>query len=112
MNDALSKYILLTLLLMRGLTAAAQGGNWVWVSGDSTANQPAFYTAIGTYDPLNKCSNRYEPCYWVDKTGCLWIYGGYQFDASALIKEDSSLWKYNPYINQWSLVKKFSLVPD
>ncbi len=82
----------------------SQGGTWVWVNGDSTVNVPSYYTGIGTYDPLNKPGGCYEPASWIDKTGCLWIYGCVSTHLPFSTYQDSVLWQYNPYINQWRLV--------
>jgi hypothetical protein len=52
-------------------------GEWVWVSGPKTANQPWIYGTQGVLFPGNIPGCRSNSAGWLDKQGNLWLFGGY-----------------------------------
>ena len=52
----------------------AQTGQWVWRSGDSTANNQGHYGTQGVFSPANKPPALYEACEWKDKQGNFWLF--------------------------------------
>ncbi|MBK8848487.1 MAG: hypothetical protein IPO27_18880 [Bacteroidetes bacterium] len=92
------------------LVANGQQGMWTWVHGSTTVNLSGTNAVPNAFDPANEPPSLYEPIYWRDANGWLWIYGGYHQNPGKV--EFAEMWCYNPYINQWKMVKSFSLLPD
>ncbi len=67
-------------------------GDWVWVSGDSTAESLGFYGQMGIGADVNVPPAKYGSSGWVDKFGNFWTWGG---DNGALAQHND-LWKYTP----------------
>ena len=85
-------------------------GNWTWVKGDNTTDQPAVYGTQGVAADANKPGATYSPVSWTDASGNLWLFGGFGFTQSSLGLLNT-LWKYNTQTNQWTWVKG-SNTPD
>src|ERR1039457_1907724 len=92
----LSLFITLTSSLFT-LNCLAQQGQWIWRSGDSTANNQGHYGIQGVFDPANKPPALYEAAEFKDKQGNFWIFGG-QDSTSAPCLGYNTLWEYNPTI--------------
>src|SRR5829696_4919169 len=75
----------------------SQTGQWVWMKGDNTGNQPGNYGTIGVPASTNKPGGRYEAAQWTDLLGNFWLYGG----GSGVVRY-SDLWKYDPANNEWT----------
>lgn len=84
--------------------------NWTCVKGN--ANQPYAYTNTasgvyptteGTGGPSYYPRARSDYGYWVDNNNNFWIFAGYAQSHST--HDFADLWKYNPTINEWTLVK-------
>jgi hypothetical protein len=69
-------------------------GQWTWVSGASTANQPTVYGTQGQPAPGNVPGARSSAVSWIDKAGNLWLFGGNNFGSLAPVLGD--LWMYQP----------------
>jgi sugar lactone lactonase YvrE len=54
---------------------------WTWVSGANTANQPGIYGTQGIPSTGNVPGARQGAVSWNDKSGNLWLFGGYGFDS-------------------------------
>lgn len=88
------KKTIITFIFCFSLGACfSQAGEWVWIKGDSTPNQPGNYGVQGVSSPFNEPPSWYEPCEWKDLNGNLWVY----------ILAD--LWKYDPITNEWTWMK-------
>jgi PKD repeat protein len=74
-----------------------QAGEWVWLSGDSTANTGGVYGTQGIPSVNNHPPGGYEYIDWKDKQGNFWVYDGWA--------GYHDLWKYNPVTNEWTWVK-------
>ncbi len=88
----------------------AQAATWTWMSGSTTVNLLGNYVTPNVFDPANEPPSLYEPVYWRDNAGLLWIYGGYHQSPFKVVF--TQMWCYNPYINQWKMVKDFTNSPN
>jgi type IX secretion system substrate protein/galactose oxidase-like protein len=86
----------------------SQAGEWVWIKGDSTFNQPAHYGLQGIPSPTNNPPSLYEPCEWTDLNGNFWLFGGLNFLGNQL----GDLWKYDSFTNEWTWIKGSGLPDD
>lgn len=96
-------------------TANAQGV-WTWMHGDSIGSAfPAgavrtaeVYGAFGAFDVSYTPGSRYRGSSCVDKDGMFWLYSGQRPKKNSgpgVIQVTNDLWKYDPTINQWALIK-------
>jgi hypothetical protein len=63
-------------------------GQWTWRSGSTTFNQAGTYGTRGTPAPSNVPGARQGAMSWADKSGDLWLFGGFGTDYM------NDLWKY------------------
>jgi hypothetical protein len=77
------------------------GGEWTWVTGSSTVNQPAVYGTLGTPDPGNTPGARFGSFHWVDSTGNFWIFGGTGYGSADTLGSFDDLWKYSAGAWTW-----------
>ena len=90
---------LVTTLLFSFMNLRAQTpGEWTWMTGDSIFMQPAIFGTQGVPSPLNKPSDIYEGCEWVDNSGVFWFYGG----LSNIYGVMANMWRYDPTTNEWT----------
>jgi hypothetical protein len=68
---------------------------WTWMSGANLADQPANYGTLGTAAPGNVPPGREWAVGWTDKSGNLWLFGGFDTWTSPNGKFND-LWKYQP----------------
>ena len=54
-------------------------GNWTWMTGASTRNEPGNYGELGVPDGKNCPGARYDAVSWTDQSGNLWLFGGYGY---------------------------------
>ncbi|QWV98719.1 carboxypeptidase regulatory-like domain-containing protein [Geomonas nitrogeniifigens] len=76
-------------------TGPATLGSWTWVSGDSTVNRVGTYGAKGVASPLNCPGARGGAMSWSDKSGNLWLFGGYGIDSTGTTGHLNDLWKFD-----------------
>jgi len=94
----MKKYLLLFHCALCIVNSAfPQAGEWVWLSGDSTANSGGVYGTQGIPSINNHPPAGYEYIEWKDKQGNFWVYDGWA--------GYHDLWKYNPVTNEWTWVK-------
>lgn len=67
-------------------------GQWTWVTGPDTTNQPGVYGTQGVPAPGNIPGARMESGAWIDQSGDLWLLGGVPSSLGNL----NDLWKYQP----------------
>jgi N-acetylneuraminic acid mutarotase len=72
-------------------------GEWSWMGGSSTSNQPPVYGTLGTPAAGNVPGGRDIVANWTDSNGHLWLFGGIDNNMAFL----NDLWKYIPSTNQW-----------
>jgi hypothetical protein len=77
-------------------------GQWTWVGGPSTADQPGIYGTQGTAAPNNIPGGRYHAVSWTDPSGNFWLFGGDALDANGTLSYLNDLWKYSA--GQWTWI--------
>jgi hypothetical protein len=78
-----------------GDTWRYSNGEWTWFSGGMVVNQGATYGTQGTLAPGNVPGSRGFMSGWTDKSGNLWLFGGYGI-AGGTEGDLSDLWMYMP----------------
>jgi len=78
------------------------GGQWTWVGGPSTPNQPGVWGTQGVADPANVPSPRQGGASWIDKSGNFWLFGGLGLNAIGMGELLNDLWEYSN--GQWTWV--------
>jgi N-acetylneuraminic acid mutarotase len=76
------------------------GGQWTWMGGANTANQPGVYGTQGTASTANVPGARYQAVSWTDAAGNFWLFGGYGIDSIGTLGMLNDLWKYSG--GQWT----------
>jgi N-acetylneuraminic acid mutarotase len=80
---------------------APSTGEWTWMSGSDTANQPGVYGTLGVPTPGNTPGARDLPVSWTDPSGNLWLFGG---EANAGADNFNDLWEYTPQTGEWTWI--------
>lgn len=70
---------------------------WTWMSGNSSVNQSGSYGTIGVSSIAATPGSRAVAASWADKSGNLWLYGGYGYDSSGNFDGLGDLWEFKPY---------------
>jgi hypothetical protein len=82
------------------------GGQWTWMSGANTVNQPASYGTQGIGASSNVPGARWSPAAWSDTDVSgntrLWLFGGQGFDATGN-GSLADLWQFDG--SQWIWIK-------
>jgi N-acetylneuraminic acid mutarotase len=92
---------------------------WTWMSGNSTlaynpavgSGEPGVYGTLGSPAPENKPGSRFDAQGWTDKSGNLWLFGGYGFDSTGQVNFLNDLWKFDPSTNEWTWMGGDSTLP-
>jgi len=84
--------------------AKAQTGEWTWMSGSNTADQPGVYGTLGTPSAGNVPGARYGAVSWTGSSGNLWLFGGNGIGANSNAEngELNDLWKFDPATSEWT----------
>jgi N-acetylneuraminic acid mutarotase len=77
-------------------------GEWTWMSGSNSANQPGVYGTKGVPAAGNVPGNRGAVVAWTDSSGNLWLFGGAGYLADGNSGEFNDLWKYTPSTGEWT----------
>src|SRR5262249_30370323 len=77
-------------------------GQWTWVSGSSSVNQPAVYGVQGTAAAANVPGARWASASWIDLSNRLWFFGG---EGNGVTADGplGDLWEFSG--GQWTWVK-------
>jgi N-acetylneuraminic acid mutarotase len=70
-------------------------GEWTWMSGSSTVNQPGSYGTRGIASASNVPGGRNRPTSMVDSSGNLWLFGGVGLDSTGSVGNLSDFWEYS-----------------
>jgi N-acetylneuraminic acid mutarotase len=91
---------------------------WTWMGG-SNADVPGYnggvsgsYGTMGTPSAGNIPGGRLGAVGWTDKSGTLWLLGGYGLASSTQPGYLNDLWKYDPSANQWAWMGGSNVVKD
>jgi hypothetical protein len=79
-------------------------GQWTWESGSDTVNQTSVYGTMGMASAANVPGSRYSATGWTDKSGNLWLFGGYGYGSATGAGELNDLWEFSPSTQQWTWV--------
>jgi hypothetical protein len=74
-------------------------GQWTWVGGSATPNQPAGYGTLGVPAAGNVPGGRNGGASWTDQSGNLWLFGGLGLDSNGMSEYLNDLWEYSA--GQW-----------
>ncbi|MDK2972710.1 MAG: hypothetical protein PWP23_2465 [Candidatus Sumerlaeota bacterium] len=80
-------------------------GNWTWMEGATTYNQPGNYGTMGVSSSSNTPGGRLLPSSWKDTAGNFWLFGGAGLDGMQQMGLLSDLWKYDPLSGNWTWMK-------
>ncbi len=83
---------------------SASSKQWIWVSGESTANATGFYDVLGTAAAGNVPGARQAAVSWIDSSGNLWLFGGLGYDATGNVGNLNDLWRYSPSTTEWTWI--------
>jgi N-acetylneuraminic acid mutarotase len=75
-------------------------GEWTWMGGSETVNQPGVYGTEGVPSSSNFAGAREQAEIWTDAAGNVWLFGGFGYDAARNSGFLSDLWKYSG--GQWT----------
>lgn len=75
-------------------------GQWTWMGGSNTANQPGNYGTLGTPSATNWPGARGGSIRWLDASGNVWLFGGKGYDVVGTLGDLNDLWKYSG--SQWT----------
>ena len=92
---------------------------WAWMAGNSTpayspmtgSGQPGVYGTLGTPSTANQPGSRFYAVGWNDKSGNLWLFGGWGLDANGDVGNLNDLWRFNPSTNEWTWMGGSSTLP-
>lgn len=77
-------------------------GIWLCVEGSSLPNQTGEYGTMFVEGAKTTPSARTDAAYWTDKSGRLWLFGGYGYDAAGVLGNLNDLWVFNPGNQNWT----------
>jgi N-acetylneuraminic acid mutarotase len=84
---------------------APSTGEWTWMSGGNSADQPPVYGTLGVPAAGNVPTGRYLAVNWTDLSGNLWLFGGqdcYTDNAGNGCNQGNDLWEYTPSTGEWT----------
>jgi len=73
---------------------------WAWVHGSSSGGMLPVYGMQGVAAVANTPGGRDSAVGWTDRSGNLWLFGGFDFDGPNDFLND--LWEFNPTTKQWA----------
>ncbi|UCG60094.1 MAG: hypothetical protein JSU70_11335 [Phycisphaerales bacterium] len=79
------------------------GTNWTWVGGSKLRNESPVYGTQGVRDPANVPGGRKRSISWTDKSGSLWLLGGYGYDSIGSLGRLNDLWRFDGSSKRWAL---------
>jgi hypothetical protein len=80
---------------------------WAWMGGTGTVPQSSqgisgTYGTLGTPAPGNIPGGREGAATWIDKSGNLWLFGGYGQDGFGYLGYLDDWWKFDPSTGLWT----------
>jgi N-acetylneuraminic acid mutarotase len=84
---------------------------WTWISGSSSVNQNGSYGTMGQSSVAATPGSRIVAASWTDKSGDLWLYGGYGDDSSGNFDNLGDLWVFKPNAAGLPVVAAPSIAP-
>jgi hypothetical protein len=93
------------------------GGEWAWMGGSnqliggSYSGLRGYYGTLGTPSTGNIPGGRDDAVSWTDKSGNLWLFGGYGYDSIDNEGYLNDLWEFTPSTGAWTWMGGSSTVP-
>ncbi len=84
---------------------------WTWISGGTSVGVQGVYGVMGKAAAGNVPGSREGPVGWTDRSGNLWLFGGYGEDASGSSNDLNDLWTFSPSSKEWTWAGGSSTVP-
>lgn len=78
---------------------------WAWIKGPNSYDQSGTYGTRGVSATANAPGARNNAMAWTDKSGNLWLFGGYGKDSAGNWGSLNDVWKYDQASNRWTWVK-------
>jgi Galactose oxidase, central domain/Kelch motif len=78
-------------------------GLWTWMSGSNSTNASGVYGTQGTAAAGNVPGARSDAVSWTDKSGNLWLFGGFTTSASSS-GYNNDLWSFSTSTGLWTWV--------
>lgn len=72
------------------------GGQWTWMNGSDTADQTGSYGTLGIAAATNEPVCRHWAVGWADRSGNLWLFGGFNGWTPPFNGQFNDLWEYQP----------------
>jgi hypothetical protein len=79
-----------------------KAGQWIWMGGPNTANDPGSFGTEGLASASNYPSARQNASAWMDLAGNVWIFGGNGIDSSSNQNLLNDVWEYSK--GRWTWV--------
>jgi Galactose oxidase, central domain/Kelch motif len=96
-------FFTIIVLCLFAFSSKAQLGEWTWFGGDTTGSSAVTagsYGVKGVAAASNWPPVRYQPAYWTDTSGKLWLFGGVIANGASVIGND--LWVFDPQTKLWT----------
>jgi hypothetical protein len=77
-------------------------GEWTWIGGSNSGNQPGVYGTLGVPAANNTPGARASSVAWTDPSGDVGLFGGGGYDATGTNGALNDLWKYTPSTGEWT----------
>jgi N-acetylneuraminic acid mutarotase len=84
---------------------------WTWMSGSSSSEGPAVYGVLGAPAAANTPGARNGSLSWADKSGHLWLFGGFGLDVHGFFGELNDLWQFDTSSNKWTWIGGGNAIP-
>jgi N-acetylneuraminic acid mutarotase len=84
---------------------------WAWIAGADTMGQPGVAGTLGTPAAGNTPGGRSGALGWTDKSGNLWLFGGYGYGTGVSGGWLNDLWEFDTSTREWAWVSGSSQVP-
>ncbi len=82
---------------------------WTWMKGNQGINQLGNYGTLTVSNPANNPGSRMGSITWKDKTGYLWMLGGFGFASTNTSNFLNDLWKFDFTTYEWIWMKGSSI---
>jgi N-acetylneuraminic acid mutarotase len=76
-------------------------GQWTWVGGSNSTDQPGVYGTLGTASASNFPGARDSALTLVDASGNVWLFAGEGYDSDGKYGQLNDLWKYSAGLWIW-----------
>ncbi|MBV9962617.1 MAG: T9SS type A sorting domain-containing protein [Parafilimonas sp.] len=80
-----------------------KNNQWTWISGGKKINQSVIYGEKNVGSASNSPGSRREGASWVDKSGNLWLFGGWGYKKKKQ-GDFNDLWKFDITTNEWTWI--------